>query len=317
MKIFKYIIKTIITLLLVIVLVAAGWTIWEHNRDPIAVLDKKPGTIFPIVDSTLISRFLSEEREYRHIKLSTENIDTIEAFISLPLIRYTPIMPVIIVLGGLEIGIHNFRYITEPGNNAIVIYQYPYKTDQWRNNSTLSQIPIVRRKIFEVPAQVLSLSDWIHQQSWADTSRINVSGYSFGSFFVPAVYHLDNLKGDRLAPGVIAYGGVDFYQLLMTNLKKTSLPLKMLTSWFVATALYPVEPALHLPQMNNEFLIINGTLDDQIPKESWQDLHRLVQEPKTIIILEEGHMHPRKPELTLKLVNISKKWLREKKVINP
>ncbi|MEJ2544858.1 MAG: hypothetical protein P8Y99_12400, partial [Calditrichaceae bacterium] len=258
-----------------------------------------------------------EEREYRHIILSTENIGKIETYVSLPLIRYTPTMPVIIVLGGLEIGIHNFRYISDPGNNAVIIYQYPYKTDQWRNNSALSQIPIVHRKILEVPAQILSLVNWVHEQSWADTNRINLSGYSFGSFFIPAAYHLDNLKNRILAPGVIAYGGVGYYQLLMKNMKKTSLPLKMLASWFVATALHPIEPALHLPWMNNEFLIINGTMDDQIPPNSWEELHQLVPDSKTIIILEEGHMHPRKPELTLKLVNISKKWLREKRVINP
>ena len=317
MKLFKNIIKIIITLLLVIVLVTAGWGIWERNRDPVNVLNTNPGRVVNIIDSTLISRYLSEEREYRHIMLSTENIGNIEAYISLPLVRYTPTMPVIVVLGGLEIGIHNFRYISEPGNNAIVIYQYPYKTDQWRNNSAISQIPIVRKKILEIPAQVLSLIGWIHQQSWADTNRINLSGYSFGAFFVPAVYHLDDLKDQRLAPGVIAFGGVDIYLFLMTNIKKTSLPLKMLASWFAATAIHSIEPALHLPEMNNEFLLINGTMDDQIPTESWKELHKLTPEPKTVIILEEGHMHPRKPELTLKLVTLSKKWLREHQVKNP
>jgi hypothetical protein len=69
--------------------------------------------------------------------------------------------------------------------------------------------------------------------------------------------------------------------------------------------------------MKNEFLIINGTLDHQIPMDSWKSLHQLVPDPKSIIILEEGHMHPRKHDLTLKLVNISKEWLRERNVINP
>lgn len=300
-----------------LVLIISGWATWERTRNPVTALDKNPGRIITKVDSTLISRFLSDDREYRHIILSTEHIGDIEAYISFPLIRYIEKMPVIIVLGGLEIGIFNFRYISEPGNNTIIIYQYPYKTDQWRNNSAISQIPIIRRKILVVPTQILSLVDWIKQQSWADTNRINVSGYSFGSFFVPAVYHLDDLKGQQLAPGVIAYGGVDIYKLLMTNIKKTFLPLKMLGSWIAATAIYPIEPALHLPKMKNEFLIINGTLDDQIPENSWKRLHQLTPEPKTILILEEGHMHPRKPELTLKLVNLSKKWLREHNVINP
>ncbi len=317
MHLLKKIGKVLFLTIIILALIIAGWATWERTRNPVTALNIDPGRIITKVDTTLTSRFLSEDREYRHIILSTEHIGNIEAYISFPLIRYVEKMPVIIVLGGLEIGIFNFRYISEPGNNTIIIYQYPYKTDQWRNNSAISQIPIIRRKIFEVPAQLLSLVDWIKQQSWADTDRINVSGYSFGSFFVPAIYHLDDLKGQQLAPGVIAYGGVDIYQLLMTNIKKTFLPIKMLGSWIAATAIYPIEPALHLPKMKNEFLIINGTLDDQIPESSWRRLHQLTPEPKTIMILEEGHMHPRKPELTLKLVNLSKKWLRERKVINP
>lgn len=317
MIILKNIIKIIFTLLLVIVLLIAGWTIWERNRDPVAALNTDPGKITTVVDSPLTSRFLSEEREYRHIILSTEHIGDIEIYISLPLIRYTKKIPAIIVMGGLEIGIHNFRYISEPGNNAIIIYQYPYQTDQWRNNSAISQIPLVRRTILNIPAQILSLINWIIKQSWIDTNRINLSGYSFGAFFIPAIYHIDGLKKQQLAPGVIAYGGVDIYFLLMTNMKKTSKLFRMLGSWFASTAIYPIEPALHLPKMNNEFLLINGTLDDQIPSDSWKRLHQLVPDPKSIIILEEGHMHPRKHELTLKLVNISKKWLRERNVINP
>lgn len=317
MNILKNIGKIGLVLTLLIMLTLAGWAIWERNRDPVATLSINPGEISVAIDSTLTSRFLTEEREYRHIILSTERIGDIEVFISFPLIRYTQQMPVIIVMGGLEIGIHNFRYITEPGNNAIIIYQYPYKTDQWRNNSAISQIPIIRKKILEIPAQILALTDWIAQQSWADQERINLSGYSFGSFFVPAIYHLDALNKQKLAPGVISYGGVDIYYLLMTNMKKTAYPLRLLGSWFAATAIYSVEPALHLPKMKNEFLIINGTLDHQIPTDSWKSLHQLVPDPKSIIILEEGHMHPRKHDLTLKLVNLSKKWLRERNVINP
>jgi hypothetical protein len=69
--------------------------------------------------------------------------------------------------------------------------------------------------------------------------------------------------------------------------------------------------------MNNEFLLINGTEDHQIPVECWQELHNEVPEPKTIILLNEGHMHPRKVELTKNLVRLSQDWLLERGVINP
>lgn len=313
----KIILKSIFFLLFAIVVLVVVWTIWENNRNPITLLDVNPGQITTVTDTPLVSRYLSENREYRHLELSTENIDDIEAYISLPLVRYIEKIPVIIVLGGLEIGIHNFRYISEPGNNAIIIFQYPYQPDQWINNSAIRQIPIVRKSILDVPAQVLCLIDWINRQSWADTDRITLTGYSFGALFVPAIYHLDNVKSQKLGPGVIAYGGTDIYLLLMTNMKKTRLPFRMMESWFAATTLHPIEPEIHLEHMNNEFLVINGTLDDQIPEESWKKLHDLIPEPKTIFILEEGHMHPNNTALTMKLVNLSKQWLRKHNVINP
>jgi hypothetical protein len=316
MKIFKRILKILLLLFLLITLTVAAWAIWERNRDPVAVLNKNPGIVKTIVNEDLTSRFLSENREYRHVILSTENIGDIEVYISLPLIRYTETMPAIIVLGGLEIGIHNFRYISEPGNNAIIIYQYPYHPDQWRENSAITQIPIIRDKIFEIPSQIITLVDWLSQQPWVDKRRINLSGYSFGAFFVPAIYHLDKIDNQRLGPGVIAYGGADISLLLETNLKKVSQPWKWLGAWLAETAIYPIEPAVHLPEMENEFLIINGTKDNQIPEESWRKLQSLTPEPKTVIILEEGHMHPRKPELTMKLVSISKKWLIARNIIN-
>ena len=116
---------------------------------------------------------------------------------------------------------------------------------------------------------------------------------------------------------MIAYGGLDIYQLLVTNMTNVIQPFRSILSWLAATAIRGAEPSLHAAYLSSEFLLINGTKDHQIPTENWQRLHQLIPEPKTIIILEEGHMHHRKIALTQKLVNLSQSWLLQKKMINP
>ena len=135
--------------------------------------------------------------------------------------------------------------------------------------------------------------------------------------FLPAVYHLGQSRGMSFNPGVLAYAGVDIYDLVYVNLEeKLQTPWREAAAWLIETAIYGVEPERHLPFVRNELLLINGTKDRQISAYSWQRLHRLAPEPKTVVILEEGHMHPRKPELTKRLVAISKAWLAERGVVN-
>jgi hypothetical protein len=99
-------------------------------------------------------------------------------------------------------------------------------------------------------------------------------------------------------------------------MEKVDSPWRSFGALLGETAIYSIEPERHLPYMNNEFLLINGTRDHQISEYSWKKLHRLIPQPKTVVILDEGHMHPRKTELTKKLVKISRVWLRERGLIN-
>lgn len=317
MRILKSTIIILITLGIGALIILGGWAIWEHNRDPISAIDFDAGQINVAQDSVITTDLNSESRTYRHIILATEHLGEIEAYISQPINVPLDGLPVIILLGGLEIGINNFQLIQNQGNNIFIIYKYPYSPHYWYTNTLVTQIPGIRRAVLSVPSQVLTLNKWVSQQPWAENERVCILGYSFGAIFLPAIYHLAHEKNEPLIQGIIVYGGADIYDILKTNLRKISQPFRSTIAWLTATAIYPLEPALHLSDMNNEFLIINGTKDNQISEYSWRKLHELVPEPKTIIILDEGHMHPKKPELTKKLVNISKNWLVKKGVINP
>ncbi len=302
---------------LILLLVFGSWVLWERNRDALAAIDFYSGKVELSHDTAYNVSFKElPERTYRHIALTTEYLGNIEAFISEPKVIPAEGLPVIIIMGGLEVDADTFKLIPDPGENIYIVFKYPYTPEYWKEGSPVVEIPVIRKLILSVPSQALSLYEWVSKQPWTEKKRITFAGFSFGAMFLPAVYHLADSHDEVLNPGIIAYAGTDISDLLYTNMGKIDSLWRSSLAWLGETAIYGIEPAHHLPYMNNEFLLINGMRDHQISTYSWEKLHRLIPQPKTVVILDEDHMHPRKPELTKKLVKIIRKWLKERKLIN-
>ncbi len=313
----KAVLIGLLSIFLILILVFGSWVLWERNRDELAAIDFYSGKVELSHDTTYNLSFEDlPERTYRHITLTTEYQGNIEAFISEPKVIPEEGLPVVIIMGGLEIDADIFRLIPNPGENIYVIFKYPYTPEYWYEGAPVVEVPIIRKSVLSVPSQALSLHEWVSKQSWTQKEHVTFAGYSFGAMFLPAIYHLAGSRDKVLNPGVIAYAGADISDLLFTNMDKINSPWRSFGAWLGETAIYSIEPARHLPYMNNEFLLINGTRDHQISTYSWEKLHRMIPQPKTIVILDEGHMHPRKPELTKKLVKISREWLQERGLVN-
>lgn len=311
------IVRAILIGSIILFLIFGSWLLWEKNSNVLKGIDIDPGKVELLRDLTYKSSFDGiPERTYRQITLETEYIGTIDAFISEPKIVPSKGLPVVIIMGGLEVNEDTFKLIHHPGDNIYVIFKYPYTKKNWHEGTPIIEIPVIRKSLLNVPSQALVLHQWISKQSWAEQDRITYAGFSFGAMFLPSIYHLADSHDKVLNPGVIAYAGADISDLLYTNMKKVDSPWRTFGAWLGEIVIYSLEPSHHLPYMNNEFLLINGTRDHQISTYSWKKLHRLIPEPKTVIILEEGHMHPRKSELTEKLVNISRNWFRERGLVN-
>ncbi len=317
MRLFKTTFIVLSAVAILLLLLIALWVIWEHKRNPLSAVDIEAGRVVLQQDSVIVPENISLERTYRRIVLATEELGEITFSLSLPMEIPVTGLPLIIVLGGLEIGEANFELIDEPGENIIAIYHYPYSPQYWYKGSAAGKIPLIRRSMLRVPAQVANLIKWAAPLDQVDSERVCITGYSFGAMFLPAVYRLAESRQLLLQQGVIAYAGTGIYDLLAYNLGELPRPFRSLLAWLAATAIHTLEPALHLPHLHNEFLLINGIRDHQIPEHSWRRLHQLTPDPKTTVILDEGHMHPDKPALTRKLVEISRRWLLDNEVINP
>ena len=308
---------SLLYIFLTLLLLFGSWVLWERNRDALAGIDFYSGEVQLLDDNTYsIASENLPERRYSHITLRTQYIGDIEAFISEPKVIPSEGLPVVIIMGGLEVNADIFRQLLDPGENIYVIFKYPYAPEYWYGGAAIVEIPVIRKSMLRVPSQALALHKWVSKQPWAEKKRVTFAGFSFGAMFLPAVYHLAEYRGKALNPGVIAYAGADISDLLYTNMKQIDSPWRSFLAWLGETAIYAIEPARHSPYMNNEFLLINGLRDHQISAYSWKKLHHATPQPKTVIILDEGHMHPRKPKLTEKLVKISRKWLFERGLIN-
>lgn len=303
------------TALVLAVSVVAVWTLFERHRDPLGALraravrvDAVEETSYPEVTAA------GERRLFRDVVLS--GTDDVRFTVSLPANEPGP-FPVVLIVGGLEIGRQSLAYVSRHGNNALIGYEYPYSPEYWYEGAPLTEIPAIRRAVLAVPAQLAAILAWTRRQPWCDPLRMTALGYSFGALFMPAAYRVAEAEGIRLQKGILAYGGVDCELLLRRNLGFEAAWQRALVAWLAATAIRPVEPALHVPHLQQEMLLINGRHDTLIPVESFARLHALKPEPKEILLLEAGHMHPRKRDLTARLVEMSRAWLLEREIIDP
>jgi fermentation-respiration switch protein FrsA (DUF1100 family) len=220
-----------------------------------------------------------------------------------------------VILGGAEIGQESLGYIPTHGGNALVAYQYPKSGELWSEGALAGKIPALRRAVLDVPAQVEAMLVWVQAQPWFDPERVSLMGYSFGALFLPAAQHLAQAHGRNLGPTVLAYGGADIPELIMANLEVRPRWIRRFLAEIAAVSIRPVEPALHLPYLQGQFLLINGKWDIQIPPASALRMQNLTPGPKTVVWLEAGHMNPGNPALLAEIIRVSRGWMIQRRAM--
>jgi hypothetical protein len=214
----------------------------------------------------------------------------------------------IIVMAGLETGQKNLQYISNMGNYAFIGFEYPsiIKRKKYRFLDLLK----IRRRFLKIPKDILKIVNFAKNSPWSNKG-VSIAGFSFGAMFVPAIYHLSQKENIPLSPGIIAYAGADLYPIFYTNFKGPK-PIRMVKALAASLLLKPLTPSSHLPHLKNDFLIINGKNDKNIPFEQAKKLQRLTPYPKTVVNLEEGHLGPETTKILKEINEISKKWMDEK-----
>jgi hypothetical protein len=311
--------------LLVLAFVAVlGVTALRLTGNPMPVLERDLSGIAVVRDSAYAATTRSgEARLYRDLHLYGPGVGDIHVTLSLPADATESgesgesRLPIVLVLGGLEVGRESLRYIGRHGRNALVSYEYPYSPDYWYEGTPIREIPAIQSAVLSVPAQVAAALHWTAGAHWADRDRIVLLGYSFGALFVPAAYRIVEASGLTPAGSIVAYGGADLALLFRANLDMTPTWQRDALAGLAAVAVAPIDPARHLPHIAGDMLLLNGTRDHQIPWAAVERLRNSKPEPRTIVSLDAGHMHPTLPDLTDRIVEESRTWLLNRGFVEP
>jgi pimeloyl-ACP methyl ester carboxylesterase len=303
---------------LFLTLAGSAWAARERAQDPLAAIHRAPGEVRVVTDSSYAGETAGgEARTFRDLVLETAGAGTIRVTTSRPAVGPEGPMPLVMVLAGLRTGRESLAYLDEHGPNMLVGYEYPYNQEVFYQRSRVSQVPAIRRAILDVPAQVTLVADLLVRDPAIDAGRTALLGFSFGALFVPAIQRVASEDGRPFDAMIMAYGGTDIAALLDANLRVRSGVLRRGLAATGATLVHAMEPGHHLPRIPGRFLLIRGDQDAQIPTALAVGLAELTPEPKEVVVLAAGHMGPRDPALTARVVAISQDWLVREGVIDP
>src|SRR5262249_6876335 len=152
--------RALLVLLLVLAASVGGIVAWAALRDPLSALPSA-------AEKPLATGFSTERRDgrtFHHVVLEAPEVGRIGLVINLPDPLPRQPLPVIVVLGGLATGEHNIRYITRPGENAIVGYDWPIPTRLPQGFEFVLQAPDLYQRTMRVPGQVAAALAWLTAQ---------------------------------------------------------------------------------------------------------------------------------------------------------
>ncbi len=285
---------------------------WYWYRDPLSSLNK--GGVYPIqlVEEKSYSVQDGEAlRIYRDYTFNSGPYGELRFTISLPDSAKEGGIPCAIIVDGLETGQKSLTLIEGHGEYALIAFEYPKILHKFKALSVFLYLFSIRKAALCVPGQIMSLVHWVQSQHWYNKEPVSVMGFSFGSEFIPALYHLAETQKISLGPAVLAYGGAGLFRLFYAF--PGNFFVKFLRGLLGEFLFRPLEPERHLPAIHGEFLILNGVYDQQIPLKAAQKLQNLVPEPKTILNLQTPHLKPKSDLLLQNLIKIAREWLEERR----
>lgn len=212
-------------------------------------------------------------------------------------------VPAIILLGGKQTGRHAVDYALGVSGVLIVSPDYPFDfQESYTAWQFLKEIPAMRRALLDLVPSIMLVIDYLWQRNDVDTTKIVLLGYSFGAPLVPATAALDR----RLAAAAMVYGGGDLRTLVRHNVRRYRGPiLSELAGAAAGLLLRPLEPMQYVDRIApTPLIMINGTDDEQIPRQNVEMLYNRAREPKNLVWLQSRHVRPTNVGLTRQIIQV-------------
>lgn len=307
----------VVALLALHVGLVVGWLLFDDQSDPERLIagplpDVTAATVRPYAGGGC-----RENRRCQDVVLDPAAERPVRIAISLPEDAGAEPLPAVILVGGLRTGRDALAHLPDLGRNAVITYEYPLRRDHWRRGFLPAQIVAARAAALAVPRQLAAVVRWTRAQPWADPDRVSLVGVSLGALVLPAAQRTAVAHGETLGPSILAYGGTGLFDILRANLAQDGAVVAYSAAWLGSLGLRALEPALHLPHLVGEFLLINGRDDPRIPPSSAAGLHRLTPQPKEVRFLSAGHFDAGDEELLDEILALCRSWLARRRALNP
>jgi hypothetical protein len=200
-------------------------------------------------------------------------------------------------------------------NVVVVRLEYPYEPKPGTTlQSFFLELPEMREAALAfVPLARLAL-EYLRVRPDVDPTRLILLGYGYAAPLVPRIAAED--KGLALA-GMI-YGGGGLRSLIAHNVRRskgwlTSQVLGLLGS----LVLGPLDPIHHAEEVApTRLLMVNGRLDEWIPRKNAEAFYRRARSPKKIIWVDSAHFSSRNRELSRRIAGIVRDELVSLQLLN-
>ena len=293
-----------------VLLAFSGWLGWQTIRDPLEALPPLRGDL-QVLDDTPCAGAVEPGRLCRRLVLADETGHQVSIAVNRP--DTAQPAPALLLLAGNRAGQDTVRLIADPGPNVLIGYEYPFAKRWPRGLSALPAVFRTRQAALAVPGEAAAIFRWARRQAWVDHGRVAVAGFSLGALYVPATLHRAQADGAAPKVAVIGFGGAGLGAIFSRAAAAIPQPL----SARAATALRPLEPAVHLPMVRATVLVIEADNDELMPAEARDRLVALLPGPKTVVRLSGDHVAGAQSEMGRAAAAIAREWLVETGAMNP
>ncbi len=217
-----------------------------------------------------------------------------------------PTRPILVMIAGQEAG--RDAVMMFPATHGVAVAALSYLYEGSRKFSRLGlalDLHKVQRAILDTPPAVMLANEYLLQHAELDSDNLELVGVSFGAFLAAAPAALDS----RVRRLWLIHGAGDPAGVIERGLEKNIplAPLRTLVARFLAAAWGSrylssekwVERVAPRP-----VIVINDRADDDLPAEAVRALHDALGEPSEVIWTEGGHLHPKRPETIIKVIDI-------------
>lgn len=214
-------------------------------------------------------------------------------------------LPVAVILGGHQTGQDAVELLGAPEGVAFVALDYPYHgpTSLGTPLRFARGLAAIRAALLDTPAALSLAREWAAQQPWADGSRTELVGVSFGVPFAAVAGALD--AGFRRV--WLVHGGADNERWIRHNLSPY-VP----QAWLRPVSAWAVHRLVHGPTFDSAgwvaritprpVVIVGAKQDRRLRRDNLEALYAAAREPKELLWTEGGHVGPGRTDIIADLL---------------